>query len=98
MKELPKVFANPIEKKLNNNRSVSYDRLNEEKHSQDLNMVKSKINKLFSREGNIYSIDCLITFENACSKFTIIGKTSNKLVTKTGKLIPMDDIWDIDLA
>lgn len=98
MNELPKVFANPIDKNLNNNRSFSYGKLENDKKVKDEVSVLEKIDKLFKREGNIYSIDCIITFENHEEKYTIIGKTSNNLVTRTEKLIPIREIYDIELA
>lgn len=98
MKELPKVFANPIDKDISNNRSFSYGKLVEEKMGQNLDIVREKIEKIFKSEGNIYSIDCIITFENSKEKSTIIGKTENNLVTKSQRLIPIKDIFDIELA
>ncbi len=98
MKDLPKVFANRIDKDINNNRSYSYGKLENEVQRRDDAMVNEKINKLFKSDSNIYSIDCLIKFESNEEKYTIIGKTSNNLVTKSQKLIPIRDIYDIDLA
>lgn len=98
MSELPKVFANKIEKDVSNNRNLSYGRLMEDRKIQDLNMVRDKIDKIFKSDGNIYSIDCIITFESNEEKYTIIGKTNLNLVTKNQKLIPIKDIYDIELA
>ena len=98
MRELPKVFANHIDKDISNNRTLSYGKLIEDRKVQDLNTVKEKIERIFKSEGNIYSIDCIITFENHEEKYTIIGKTDNNLVTKTQKLISIKDIYDIELA
>lgn len=98
MKDLPKVFANPIDKKLNNNRTFSYGKLENDRHSRDEKSVLDKINKIFKDESTIYSIDCLIKFENNEEKHTIIGKTSNNLVTKHQRLIPIREIYDIELA
>ena len=98
MKELPKVFANPIDKDISNNRTFSYGKLMEERKTQDLDVVKEKIERIFKSEGNIYSIDCIITFENYEDKYTIIGRTDNNLVTKSQRLISIKDIYDIELA
>ena len=98
MKELPKVFANPIDKDISNNRTFSYSKLVNEKKQQDLNAVKEKIERIFKSDGNIYSIDCLITFENHKEKYTIIGKTDYNLVTKNQRMISIKDIYDIELA
>ncbi len=98
LKDLPKVFANPIDKDIKNNRSFTYGKLEEEAKERNETEVLKKIDSIFKREGNVYSIDCLITFENNMGKYTIIGKTNNNLVTKTEKLIPIREIYDIELA
>lgn len=98
MKDLPKVFANPIDKAHNNNKSYSYGKLESDRHTRNEKEVLDKINKLFKDERTLYSIDCIIKFENNEEKHTIIGKTSNNLVTKHQRLIPIREIYDIELA
>lgn len=98
MKDLPKVFANPIDKDINHNRSYSYGKLESEVKTRDEARVKEKIEKIFKSDSTLYSIDCLIKFEANEEKYTIIGKTSNNLVTKNQKLIPIREIYDIELA
>lgn len=98
MKDLPRVYANPIDKNLNNNREFSYGKLENERHIRDEQAVMDKINKIFKHESTTYSIDCLIKFESNEEKYTIIGKTNNNLVTRTQKLIPIREIYDIELA
>ena len=98
MKDLPRVFANPIDKNINNNRTFSYGKLEEDKKVHNPDKVMEKLDKLFQREGNVYSIDCIITFASHEEKYTIIGRTSNNLVTKSQRLIPIREIYDIELA
>lgn len=98
MKDLPKVFANHIDKNFSNNKSFSYGKLEEDRHSRDENYVNEKINKIFKNENTLYSIDCVIQFEAKQEKYTIIGKTNNNLITRSQKLIPIKEIYDIDLA
>ena len=98
MRDLPKVFANPIEKDINHNRSYSYGKLENDRHIRDEKAVLEKINKIFKSDSTLYSIDCIIKFEANEDRYTIIGKTSNNLVTKSQKLIPIREIYDIDLA
>lgn len=95
LKDLPKVFANPINKKVNNNNSISYGKLMEDRSPID---VKEKIDKIFKSKDTVYSIDCIISLETGPVKHTIIGKTDNNLVTKTQMTIPIKDILDINLA
>lgn len=98
MKDLPRVFANPIERDINHNRSYSYGKLENERQMRDERAVLAKIDKLFKSDSTVYSIDCIIKFEANEEKYTIIGKTANNLVTKTQKLIPIREIYDIELA
>lgn len=98
MKDLPKVFANPIDKKIDNNSTLSYGKLREERFFRDDTMVRDKINKIFKSDERIYSIDCIVTYENHEEKYTIIGKTDNNLVTNHQRLIPIREIYDIELA
>jgi len=98
LKDLPKVFANPIDRSLHNNRSYSYGKLEDEKKTRNEKRVIEKINKIFKNDSTLYSIDCIIVFENNEEKYTIIGKTNNNLVTKSQKLIPIREIYDIELA
>lgn len=96
MKDLPRVFANKIDKDISNNRNMAYNNLSEEHISPT--SVREKIDDIFKSDKKIYSIDCLIRFENSEKKYTIIGKTDNNLVTKNERLIPIKDIYDIELA
>lgn len=98
MKDLPKVFANTFDKQFHNNSNFSYGKLEEARHSRDDRYVLDKINRIFKNENTLYSIDCVIKFESDEAKHTIIGKTNNNLITKNQKLIPIKDIYDIDLA
>ena len=98
MKDLPKVFANPIDRNISNNKNVAYGKLREDRSSRNESEVLNKINKLFKSDDTIYSIDCLVKFESHEEKHTIIGKTNNNLVTKTQRLIPIKDVYDINLA
>ena len=98
MKDLPRVFANPINKKINNNSTLSYGVLKDERKVRDDVSVRDKIDKIFKSTDKIYSIDCIVTYENHEEKYTIIGKTDNNLVTNHQRLIPIRDIYDIELA
>lgn len=97
MKDLPKVFANRIDARINHNKSYSYGVLENDRHSRDERTVQEKIEKFFKSDSTIYAIDCLIKFDHNEERHTIIGRTSNNLVTKHQKLIPIREIYDIEL-
>lgn len=97
MKVLPKVIPGKTDKMVRNNKTVSYNKITNEK-TRDEKMVREKINKIFKRDEQIYSIDCLVYFENTVEKYTLIGATTNHLITSERKLISISEIYDIELA
>ena len=97
MKELPKVFANKIDKILNNNKNISYGELREAKNTPDRNTLNKKIAALFESNNIKYSYNCKIVFLDHVEKHIIIGKTDSYLVTRKEELIPIDKIIDIEL-
>lgn len=97
MKDLPKVFANPIEKNISNNKNFSYGKLDEQEKIRDEQKVLSKINKYFSGDRNNGSREFLVKFANKEDVFVLIGCTNNNLITKAGRLIPIRDVYDISL-
>ncbi|MDD2181082.1 MAG: hypothetical protein PHW32_01800 [Bacilli bacterium] len=107
-KELPKVFANKIDKALTNNERVSYG-INEkggplenkssnpiiEKKSMNVNQ---KIDAIFNSPGYIYKADVNIKFKTGTVSKQIIGKNNTHIITINNELIPIEDIIDIDFA
>ena len=91
MKILPKVYANN-KSIVRNNKIYSYSKNDIVKTD-----VKTKINNIFKKNELVYSVDCLIKFEDKEEKYTIIGVTSNHLITDKRKLISISDIYDIEL-
>lgn len=98
-KKLPKVFANPITNKINNNRNVYYssDRNleNNVESKKIVESIDSKINRLFKSSKYVYKVDVEITTANGTSKHKIIGKNKNNLITLDNSLIPISTIIDI---
>lgn len=103
-KKLPKVFANSIDKKLNNNESVYYeknDRNIEEPKKSNLNdsfNINQKINHIFSSSRYVYKADVDITLKDGKVSKKIIGRNKNQLITMDNELINISDIIDIDFS
>ena len=97
MKDLPKVFANKIDKLLSNNKNVSYSELREGVKELDRHTLYKKIDALFDKDTTTYSYNCKIKFKDRDERHIIIGKTDNYLVTRKEKLIPISEIIDIEL-
>ena len=107
-KKLPSIFANKIEKNIKNNECVYYSCNNKDKIEKEeirnkgtvklesnLN-INQKINKIFSSTKYVYKADVRIYLKNENVDCRIIGKNSTHLITMDNKLIPLNDIVDIE--
>jgi len=106
-KDLPKVFANSIDKKLNNNESVYYEKSDrqviekeEPKKSllSDSFNINQKINRIFGSSRYVYKADVDITLKNGKVSKKVIGRNKNELITMDNELIKIADILDIDFS
>lgn len=107
-KKLPGIFANKIERSIDNNSNVYYSANNEKVDSSDnrnnkidnkqldsnLN-VNQKINKIFNSTKYVYKADVHICLKSEEIDCRIIGKNATHLITMDNKLIPISDIEDI---
>ena len=96
-KKIPRVYANKIDKKLNNN--STYYVSNEEKSEVKFktNDINKKINDIFNSTSYLYRANVVITLRSGDIVKKIIGKNRNQLITIDNELIPIDDILDIRL-
>lgn len=100
-KKLPKVFANKIDKNLNNNETVYYNK-NEERKIEEKDPLSSiltvnqKINQIFSSARYVYKADVVITTKNGKLNKRIIGRNRNELITMDNEVININDIIDIE--
>lgn len=99
-KKLPKVFANKIEKKVENNNRIYYS--NKEKEEIKSNFIESKgknvlqkINHIFNSNNYIYKADVEITLKDKKIVKRIIGKNKTHLITNENELVAISDIIDI---
>lgn len=95
MKELPKVFASPIAKKINNYQEMYRGSKGEYKYNPE--EVNKKINKIFASLNHVYKSRVRITLDDKEIEEEIVGKTNMYLLTIDGKKIKITDIIDINL-
>ena len=90
----PKVFANPINKKIDN----VQDLFRSDKDSRSINPVdvNKKINEIFASRNHVYKSKVRITLKDAVVEKEIVGKTNINLLTLDGDLIRITDILDIE--
>lgn len=97
-KDLPKVYANKIERKLcNNSKSfcLSKDHVEiEETKKEKINITK-KIKDIFNSHNYIYKIEVEIETINGKYIKKVIGKNKDNLITIENELIPIKEIIDI---
>ena len=95
--KLPKVFANPITNKINNNKTIYYssNTKKEISPSKTFESIESKINKLFKSSKYVYKVDVEIETLTGIDNYKIIGKIKDNLITLDNKLIPISTIIDI---
>ena len=107
----PKVYANPIDKKIYNNQEVfdSETSVNLEKDVRNDNYlyveendyhnlsVIDKIEKLLNRNGYIFNVDVVIKTKLKVYKTKIAGKVNNHLITLDNDIINIDDIIDLEI-
>lgn len=105
-KKLPKVFANTIDKELNNNERVYYERSDKNtksspkktKDTTELN-INQKINKIFGSSRYVYKADVKIKYKNGNTlNKKVIGRNKNELITMDNELIKVTDIDDIEFS
>ena len=90
-KELPKVFANKIDKKINNSQDIFY----EEEKKSEINDVRN-IGDIFNSSNFVYKSKVKITTYDKTFTKTIVGRKNNYLLTMDNEAINIDNILDIE--
>lgn len=96
-KELPKVYANKIDKVLTNNTTVSYGSEEIINEAKDISVAEKIIN-IFNSPNYVYKAEVKIKLESGIITKQIIGKNETHLITLDNELIPIEDILDLNFA
>ncbi len=96
MKDLPKVYANKIDEKINNTQDFYYGNDRSSDKKQDSVTIIRKINNIFASPNHVYKSKVRIALKDKTIEKTIVGKTSTNLITFDGELIKIIDILDIN--
>lgn len=96
LKDLPKVSAFSINKKINNYQDSYYLR-NEQRSESNTVDVLNKINDIFVANNIITRKRVRIILKDDIVERTIIGRTNKYLLTLTGDKINIQDIRDIKI-
>ena len=100
-KDLPSVYANEIDKKIDNNEKVSYSKESEKEETtvkKEFSQaeIRKKLNSIFNSPNYIYKADVDIKLKSGHVTKRIIGMNRNHLITIDNELILIDDILDIN--
>lgn len=93
MKNLPKVYAKPIEKVINNNNHLFYSKFQEER-SEAKNIVK-EIDNIFHSKDFVYKKEVELVTKQGIITTAIVGKNGNYLLTLDGQKILINEIESI---
>ena len=91
-KNLPKVFAVPIDKKLVNNKDIFISN-NEEVRGDVIN--KNEINKIFNSKNHVYKTKIHVITTSGPKEVDAVGLNGDNILTLNGESIPIDDILEI---
>lgn len=95
-KDLPNVFANPLDKNISNFQEVYYSENKKEDRNVSVDSILTKINKIFASPHHVYKSRVKITTNNGVLEKDVVGKTNGSLLTIDGESIKIIDILDIE--
>ena len=94
-KDIPHVYANPLNRKINNQKEIFYSS-KEERSERTSPVVRNKnINTIFNSPNYVYKKTVIITTLDGEKESIVIGKTNSYLLTKDNEKIYFTDIIDI---
>ena len=96
MMELPKVFANKINKDIDNTQNVFYSQDRGIKSYRNGDSIIKKINSIFASSNHVYKSKVKIETRDGIKEKIIVGKTNVALITINGELIKINDIINIE--
>lgn len=91
-KNLPNVFAVPIEKKIKNNEDVFVSSVKEDR---SLSISPQEVDKLFNAKEHVYKTRVKLVTKTNTEEVDIVGRTESALLTLDGRKIRLDDILEI---
>lgn len=95
-KDLPNVYANPLNKTFQNVQEIYYGSGKAKERSLDVTTIINKINKIFSSPHHVYKSRVKIITNDGIFERDIIGKSNGYLLTLNGEKIKILDIEDIE--
>ena len=91
-KNLPNVFAVPIDKKIENNENI-FRSSKKEIRGERIN--KEEINKIVNSRNHVYKTRVVLTTRNGEKEVDVVGLNKENLLTLDGQAIPLNNIIEI---
>lgn len=100
MEKKPSVFANKINKKLENNERVYFSdkekkELEVKNETMNSKPIQQQIKEIFNSHTYIYKADVEIKTKDGIFNKRLIGKNNTHIITIDNELIPIDEIIEI---
>lgn len=95
-RKLPNIYANPIQKKLNNTQETYYGGERILKKSSHGGSIPQKIHDIFSSRDFVYKKRVRITTNSGEKECVLVGRTEKSLLTMENETIPISSIIDIE--
>ena len=98
MSKLPKIYHEDINKSIKNNKQVTYIRNNTDtsyRNNNESDSIEDVLDKVFNGVGYSFNIPLRIETYHKVYNTSLIGKTSNYLLTFDNDTIPISDIKKI---
>ena len=93
-KNLPKVFAVPINKSIKNNKDIFISN-DADREVIEERIAKTEINKIFNAKTHVYKTRVKISTNTGQKEVDVVGMNNNALLTLKGESIPIKDIIEI---
>lgn len=95
MKDLPRVYVNPIEKEFKNYQELCSSN---DRKSVDRKNLSMKLKSIFASNDYVYKKRVRITFKDSVREKTVVGKVNGYLLTLDGQKIKLTDIYDVEVV
>lgn len=98
-KDLPKIYANPLEKKIQNSQELFYEELRMEKetNSNEIVDVEKKLSRIFAAKDFVYKKEVRITTDKEVLIKHLVGKTESHVLTLDNMAIPIMNVIDVEV-
>lgn len=91
-KNLPKVFAVPIERQIKNNKDIF---MSSKREDRGTTINKNEINKIFNSKTHVYKTKVKLRTNTDEKEVEVVGINNDNLLTLDGKSINLNDIIEI---